>query len=323
MKKMNKIKILKSCFLIFLLALFQTTCLKNKEIRGNNDLLYDSPASKEEKSKYPCSEVIQFLSMGFNTEKKENYSDTYYFYGYEDYSEAILLYSDCMLPTGTAGVFYPFSYRDLACPPLKYIRYNGQNDSIGYYYNMRPYYVNNDAYEYKFKNDKLVYYANYHITKEGEFVLMYVSDRIEQDTQGLRIYLRNRKGDESSLVSYYNISRAELLDIFLKGYVQIIREINDKLNVKFNDKFQRKSNNADKFLLDFIRGRTPRELAIFRNCLYAIKGSKFADSTWEEFFNKYLEGYKAEYPENEVIEMFTDNEKWLLYLILRYENGRI
>jgi hypothetical protein len=291
MKKMNKDKkIAAFYFLIFSLVLIHVSCQKNEEA----------------KNKYPCSEIMQILSMGFNAA-----DDTYYFYGYEDYSEAIMD-PDASLSTGTAGVFYPRG-RDIGRPPRKYIRYNGQNNSIGYYYCHRwPDLVDSDAYEYKFKNGRLVHWATYRIGYNGDFIPCNTLVKIEQDTQGIRIYYQDRGKGAVKNFSYYNISRTELLDIFLKKYVQLICDINNRIE----------NNNTDEILLDFIRVRTPQELAIFRNCLYAIKGSKFADSTWEEFFNKYLEGYEAEYSDNEVTAMFNESEEWLLHLILRYENRR-
>jgi hypothetical protein len=75
-------------------------------------------------------------------------------------------------------------------------------------------------------------------------------------------------------------------------------------------------------IIPIIGGRTARELAIFRNCLYAIKGYKFANSTWTDFFNDYLAGYIGQFSNDKVTEMFTDNEKWLLNLVIQHENGR-
>jgi len=69
-------------------------------------------------------------------------------------------------------------------------------------------------------------------------------------------------------------------------------------------------------------GRTERELAIFRNCLFAIKGYKFSNNTWTDFFNKYLVGYSGKFTNDKVMTMFSVNEKKLLDLIIRYENRR-
>jgi chorismate mutase len=324
--KTEGFKMSKFCFLIFSLALFQTSCqinkeVINKEVINYGDLLYNSPTlwgSSIEEGIYvnSISEVVQFLSMGFNTMEWNNYK-TYYFYGYKDYSEAIIRFNPNQSDMELSTVISSNSHPDftLEYSQGEYLRYVGKYDSIGYYYKQ----PNGDyGYyrEYAFEDGRLVYWATYNRTEGENPVPHLVSNRIEQNSQSIKIYY-----DRSGVLdcdSYYNIPRTELLDIFLEKYIKLICEIVDKMNDKINE-----SNNVDESLLTLIKERTPRELAIFRNCLYAIKGYKFADSTWEEFFNKYLEGYKAEYSDNEVIEMFTDNEKWLLYLILRYENNKL
>jgi hypothetical protein len=314
MNKDKTIKIFKSCFLIFLLVLIQVSCPISKKFINYNDLLYNSPilwgsSIEDEKSINPISEVIQFLSMGFNTMEWNNHN-IYYFYGYEDYSEAIIspnmLNSGMELSTVMSSNFHPNFGLEYSLG--EYIRHHGKNDNIEY----RRYKQANSGYYARvctFENDRLVYWTTtYSKTNGGKPVTHLVSKRIEQNSQGIKIYYTRSGALDCD--SYYNISRTELLDIFLKGYVQLICEIVDKINE--NNKF-------DENFFALIKGRTPQELAIFRNCLYAIKGSEFMDSTWEEFFYKYLEGYKAEYPENEVAAMFSESEEWLLRLISRYE----
>jgi hypothetical protein len=246
--------------------------------------------------------------MGFNVQDWRG-NKTYYFYGYEDYSEAIItinMYSSGMGLSQGIETFYPnFS---LDGPPIKYKRYSGSNNSIGYAYNS----VNNDNYirEYRFDNNRLVYWGSYLQTVSGNYIPHFILERIEQNGQGIKIHFF-RFGETYDSFSYYNISRTQLLDIFLEKYVQLIGEINEMINI---------NRNFDENILALIKARTPRELAILRNCLYAMKGYRFTNPTWTEFFNKYLGGYKAQYSESEVTAMFTENEKWLLYLIIRYEN---
>jgi hypothetical protein len=63
-------------------------------------------------------------------------------------------------------------------------------------------------------------------------------------------------------------------------------------------------------------------LAIFRNCLYAKYDYRFSSASWTEFFEKYLPNYRARYSNSEVAEMFTEADKWILDLIIQYENRR-
>jgi hypothetical protein len=276
---------------------------------------------------YSQSEVMQFLSMGFNASRSWdgdtnwNGNTTYYFYGYNDYSEAIFNVWDIIaLSIDDDGTFYPHGPIRYGWPPYTYYRYTGQNNSVGYYYHAPT--SGSVGIEYKFENGRLVYWARGEDLMYGRTPSVTL-ERVEQNNQSITIYYsidsigyENRDFSER----YYNISRTELLDIFLKKYVEMICEINNIENNNKNDyNFE---NNYDAYISLLIRSRTSRELAIFRNCLYAIKGYRFANSTWAEFFNKYLDGYNGQYTNDEVTAMFTENEKWLLDLIIQNENRR-
>ena len=73
MNKNKIIKIVRYCFLVFSLSIFQVSCQKNKEFTGYNDLLYNSPALlwgasiEEVKSKYPNIEENGF--SGYDDDK--------------------------------------------------------------------------------------------------------------------------------------------------------------------------------------------------------------------------------------------------------------
>jgi hypothetical protein len=252
--------------------------------------------------------------MGFNAQSHSSGGRVdYYFYGYSDYSEALVNDNFIELSTGKPGTFYPNGNVRHGFFPYDYRRYNGQNNSIGYEYDIPtqgPF-----GYEHKFENGKLVYWAWTDPRKPISF-----SNRIEHNSQNIIIYF-----DSGSYYRYYNIPRTELLDIFLKKYVEMICEINELINGnksssqlggRFNEYF------FDEFVSALLSGRTSRELAIFRNCLYAIKGYKFSNSSWTDFFNKYLVGYTAKYSNAEVTAMFDNNEKRLLDLIIQYESRR-
>jgi hypothetical protein len=265
---------------------------------------------------YSQSDAIKFISMGFNAKQDYRRDLVYYFYGFNDYSEAIIFDDHIRLSTKTPGGFYPNGDISYGFSPYTYNRYNGKNNSIGYYWHIPT--QGSYAMEYKFENGKLVYW----VRGEG---LQYEREpytkveKIEQNNQSITIYYMEdgRKYSEK----YFNISKSELLDIFHKNYVKIICEIIDigNTNKKYSYNFE---DNFNEYISLLISSRTKQELAIFRNCLYAIKGYKFSNSTWTSFFNKYLEKYNGRYTNDEVKIMFTENEKWLLDLIIKYENGR-
>jgi hypothetical protein len=256
---------------------------------------------------YSQSDIMKFLSMGFNARNSSNGGTIYYFYGYEDYSEAFVFNTFIKLSTGIPRTFYPNGLITYKFPPYEYIRYNGQNNSIGYSSTVPT--IGYFGEEYKIENGKLVYYA---LTAEEE---PYTTlERIEQNNQSITIYLND--SEKKFHYRYFNISRTELLDLFLKRYVGIICTVNEMVNEN------NYINELNELITPLLQGRTARELAIFRNCLFAIKGYKFTNSTWTDFFNKYLVGYNGRYTNDEVKAKFTENEKWLLDLIIKYENGR-
>jgi hypothetical protein len=191
---------------------------------------------------------------------------------------------------------------------FEYKLYNGKNNSIGYYFSLPS--VGYFGEEYKFENNRLVYYA---LTKEtGEAYI--TAEKIEQDNQSITITTRHSVDGSNFPRKYYNIPRTELLDLFLTNYVELICTVNEMVNC---------INNVSELytiIRPLVQGRTARELAIFRNCLYAIKGYRFSTASWAEFFNKYLSSYTGRYTNDQVTAMFTENEKWLLDLVMRYES---
>jgi hypothetical protein len=262
------------------------------------------------------STVMKFLSMGFNAREliitipdREKHSRTgYYFYGYKDYSEAFISEHLITLSTGVLNEFYPNSLIRHKFPPLEYRHYIGENNSEGYEELVVTYGWCGE--EYKEENGKLVYWA---LTDERRPYI--ISNRIEQRRNDIIIHAKDEDGN-SYRYRYYNISQKELLDIYLTRYVDLICDVNESINEYIS------TDELDDVLIPLLNGRTARELAIFRNCLFAIKNYKFSNNTWTEFFHKYLDGYNGRYTNDEVMSMFTDNEKKLLDLIIRYENRR-
>jgi hypothetical protein len=263
------------------------------------------------------SEVMKFLSMGFNARVRSSGDVSYCFYGYEDYSEALFNNDYIELSTGIPETFYPHGHVRHGFSPYTYSRYNGQNNSIGYEHDVPT--SGTYGEEYRFENGKLVYWAS------GEArVPTSIAEKIEQNNQSITISFSFIYSEGIFQYKYYNIPRTKLLDLFLKKYVELIVEIDDLLTGKIES--SRLENFNETFFKEYVSallgGRTSRELAIFRNCLYAIKGYKFTSSAWTDFFNKYLDNYKAQFSNAEVTAMFTDNEKRLLDLITQYESRR-
>jgi hypothetical protein len=65
------------------------------------------------------------------------------------------------------------------------------------------------------------------------------------------------------------------------------------------------------------------ELAVIRNCLFAKHRYDFQIQYWKELFTTYYsQYYKGIYTDSEVMEQFTDDERWLMDLIIEYENNQ-
>lgn len=99
--------------------------------------------------------------------------------------------------------------------------------------------------------------------------------------------------------------------------IQIIINDVNSYKIAFDENTASQNNNS---ITIFLEGRTKEELSIFRNYLFAMKGYKFQTQTWIDLFEKHISGYVGQYSNSEVMEMFTDDEKWLLELIIKYEN---
>lgn len=263
------------------------------------------------------SQVTQFLSMGFNAFNDPVFGKPiYYFYGYDDYSEAMINHLGVLLlSTDEVGHYVPSPIR----PALeeKYKRYNGQNGSIGYSAFLGA--TDDQGLEYILKNGKLTYWA---LTMN--FRPYTIVNKIEQTDTKITIYTTiNHNGfgpTGERKYEYYNIPERELLDRYLTLYVEAICAIVNKEDIIGTYKFF--DNSKGSGIRRLLAGRTKRELAIFRNCLFAMKGLKFQTQAWTDFFNKYLNGYNARYSNDEIMKMLTEEEKWLLDLIIQYENSR-
>jgi hypothetical protein len=252
-------------------------------------------------------QVTQFLSMGFNTFYDPFFGEpTYYFYGYDDYAEAMIDHRGALLlSTDETGYYIPGSITRYLAETYK--RYNGQNGSAGYSAFLGA--TDDQGLEYIFKDGKLTYWS-----KTLNFIPYTTVNKIEQNSNRITIYTTigsysiGPKGERK--YEYFNIPKTELLEKFLKSYVNTIQIIANEKDLNEDD------------IKRILAGRTKRELAIFRNCLFAMKGLRFQTQTWSDFFSKYLNGYNGRYSNAEVMEMFTRYEKWLLDLIIQFENRR-
>jgi hypothetical protein len=271
------------------------------------------------------SEAIKFLSMGFNASESFDASGAsegkeYFFYGYDDYSEAMIYSTFARFSTKEEGCFFPQALIDYRLSDCGYHSYQGYY-GIGY---MGSFATGiKHGLEYKFEGKKLVYWALSGEDDYGNYKTHTILDNIFQNTNSITINIRNAWGVTGKF-KYYNIPKKELLDLFLNKYIELVcYYINEVAGYEYKifDDFLYDIN-ENYYIKIFLGGRTSKELAIFRNTLFALKGYKFSTKSWTDFYNKYLAGYNGRYTNNEVMAMLNEREKWLLDLILEYENGK-
>jgi hypothetical protein len=258
------------------------------------------------------SQALQFLSLGYNT-----YFDPWwekpwhYFYGYEDYSEAIILHHGNVILSYGSGNYIPAR---IGYPlEIHYRPYESKNGIQGYSAFMGA--TSDQGVEYKIENGNLVYWSLSH-----DFNPQHLLNKVEETDHGIIIYAYDKSQEKEEKYEYYNIPKEELLDMFLEKYIITIRAIVDDLNY-YREQIGYNISVHD--ISKILGGRTKKELAIFRNCLFALKGYKFQTETWDVFFKQYLPYYNGRFTNAEVMNMFSDNEKWLLDLIIKYENGEL
>jgi len=263
---------------------------------------------------FPQSDVMRFLSLGFNVEEfsvvgRSGKNMDYFFFGFEDYSEAFIYGTTLFLNVGD-GLYYSSGYIRSCLPPTQYSFFYDSNNTIGLYWDSPGF--GELGQIQRFENGKLIYYA---LTYGRRNTASSILENIDQDAQRIIIRIRSVEDPEILMQSiFYNIPANELLDLFYRAYIELIRSVIDGVNEYSG--VDEISNEVSLLL----QGRTARELAIFRNSLFAIKGLRFQTQSWVDFFNRHLIGYNGQYTNTEVMAMFTDNEQWLLNLILQYEN---
>jgi hypothetical protein len=180
-----------------------------------------------------------------------------------------------------------------------------------------------NRYEYKFNSENNIE----NISEYSTAGYWNTSEQIEQHDNGIMVHFRNANETRR----YYNVQEEELLDYFLKIFVQkILMMLNkqltdgrDQLDVYRTEyEFLHSSKEHTPEITDILCNMTKRELAILRNCLYAKHNYYFRNEEWKEFFQKYYDrNYQGQLTEEEALSEFTDNEKWLLGMIIEIENN--
>jgi hypothetical protein len=262
--------------------------------------------------------AIDVLSIwnDFNTLVDSYYNrTTYYFYGFDEYSNAIIWQDYDGFWTLQMS-----TYRDRD----KFITFgNGYPLNTNYTIYYDDYEENgkikvsafmgassDQGYEYSTKAGKLVYWATSHDLSPQNIAqkIHETDEQIEIDT-GKNTYV------------YSNVEKEKLFDFYISIYLRNIDYIfggyDDKASPVMRKEY---SINNMWYLLENIDELTGRELAIFRNYIFARHNYRFQSSEWNSFFKKhYKSDYNGTKSNNEVMELLTDYEKMVLSLIIESE----
>jgi hypothetical protein len=122
-----------------------------------------------------------------------------------------------------------------------------------------------------------------------------------------------------TLVKYYDLPVFDIEHHYLTVFIRNIFELLHDDSIAWMRQNSDPSNNGLLIMLPYFK---KHELAIIRNCLFAKHRYDFQIPYWKELFTAYYsQYYKGIYTNSEAMEQFTDDEKWLLELVIKYEGS--
>jgi hypothetical protein len=249
----------------------------------------------------------------------------YYFYGFDNYSEAVIWQNTGDYPHWvkknfwtlqigqrnsnnfiTFGGGYPENNFSGDQPYYEYRLRNNTIDEFNIvYYNRGNKYIDRETYDIEYENNRLI-----------------ISTRdVSDGTMPPRFYI------------FHNTSREELLRIYLTNFLKSIdyiinrewivrnrdvsaRDVGDGSNVLEKEYSMEDVNNILRIL-------TKYELSIFRNYMYARHNYSFRTNSWNIFFSQYYrQNYNGTRTNEEVMLIMTDYERSILEMVIENENRR-
>jgi hypothetical protein len=291
----------------------------NEKTISNDDFLYNPQTSVN------TDDIMSYLSIDnqYNTltQRQGNFEWHYdpkpytqhYFFGFNEYSNAILSEWQYYARDRREEIIL-WTLRLFSGNEIGYITFGGGDPE-----NIND--TKNASISYTMSNGSIINWENY-----GR-----VSSDIEY-RQNNEIHIVTWDPMDGSmppnLHSYINISRKDLLGKYLRLYLDGIDYILDKkwesriIGIGFyteKDIIEKRYDN-DAAIIESLNGLTTRELAIFRNYIYARHNYRFRSDEWNTFFMTY---YKDDYSGNktneEVLNILPEYEKHILELINEQE----
>jgi hypothetical protein len=269
---------------------------------------------------------LEHLSIHYkyNTYSRYTYGSnddiTHYFFGFDNFSEAIMRISYVW----EEGRYSPVG-------SLWTLQLNSNNNNnfeiFGGGYTRRNW-MSPNGYDYDLSDGEMDYFSD----DEGGRRTVSIENNVNS------IIVITANSDDGSMpphfFEFYNISKEELLKIYLNNFLYGIDYILDK---KWMNKEQRVTSGInDEIEFNYfqkiytiadidrtLRNLTKYEFSIFRNYMFARHGYAFRTKTWNDFFIEY---YKLDYngtrTNNEVMVGMTEYEKTILNMVIEIEQQK-
>jgi hypothetical protein len=230
----------------------------------------------------------------------------HYFFGFNEYSNAIIIESEYNSYTsGMPEIQWTLQFA--SSTGNQFITFGGGDpESIS----------SNMGISYSFSGGQINNWYSYGM----------VSYDIEY-TDNNEIYIKTKDTSDGSMPThlrcYINIPREELLEKYLRLYLEGIDYILDKTwetrrkqKIWPYERLYEKEYDNDERILESLDGRTVRELAIFKNYIYARHNHDFHSDEWNDFFRTYYKNdYSGTRTIDEVMDILTEHEKHVLDLV--------
>jgi len=245
----------------------------------------------------------------------------YYFYGFDDYSEAIIWDNEGDYPHWVSKRFWTLQIGS---------KNSNQFTTFGGGYpdaeakNWKPY------YEYQLQNNNLVNFNILYYNAQGKKYISRESYKIERDNG--RIIVSTRDISDGSMPPrfyiFHNTSQEEILRIYLKNFLNSIDYVLNRewLERNIGNSSSRNIIENEYSMTDInriLKILTKHELSIFRNYMYARHNYAFRTNTWINFFtNYYKPNYNGTRTNDEVLAIMSEYEKSILNLIIENENQK-
>jgi hypothetical protein len=235
----------------------------------------------------------------------------YYFFGFDDYSEAIMWENTGDYNMGwVAKHFWTLELRPKNREPFTFG--GGYTDAGGHL----PF------YQYQFISGTMI---DFNIISRYSDNIIRESYNIENNNNMIDISTRDISDGTMPprYFTFYNTSNETLLKLYLMNFLNGIDYIIDKEWIEKNEGVAKDDREWIYDTTDIrmtLRRLTKRELSIFRNYMFARHGYAFRTKTWNNFFTEY---YKKDYTgtktNNEVTANMTEYETAILNMIIEIE----